>query len=79
LLAATGFVVGDSLIIRGSLESARVHNGRARRTTGVGSVACFEGTAVKVGKVPRAAEALPHSEGAAYKRQCREVAACLWD
>jgi len=33
----------------------------------------------KVGKVSRVAEALPHSEGAAYKRQGREVAACLRD
>ena len=79
LLAGTGFVDGDSLIIRGSLESAREHNGRARRTTGVGSTACLESTAVKVGKVPRVAEALPHSEGAAYKRRCREVAECQRD
>src|SRR2546428_756916 len=33
----------------------------------------------KVGKVSRVAEALPHSEGAPYKRQGREVAACLRD
>ena len=33
----------------------------------------------KVGKVSRVAEALTHSEGAAYKRQGREVAACLRD
>ena len=31
-------------------------------------MACVESAAVKVGKVPRVAEALPHSEGAAYKR-----------
>src|SRR5438552_13275956 len=31
----------------------------------------------KVGKVSWVASALPHSEGAAYKRQGREVAACL--
>ena len=39
----------------------------------------LESTAAKVGKVPRVVEALPHSEGAAYKRPGREVAACLWD
>jgi len=47
--------------------------------TGVWSTARLEGTAVKVGKVPRVAEALPHSEGAAYNRRGRESAACLWD
>ena len=34
---------------------------------------------MKVGKVSWAAEACPHSEGAAYKRQGREVVACLRD
>jgi hypothetical protein len=47
--------------------------------TGVGSAARVESTAGKVGKVSRVASALPHSEGAAYKRQGREVAACLRD
>ena len=79
LLAEAGLVVGDSVIIRGSLESPGEHNGKAWRTTGVGSAACTESTAAKVGKVPRVAEAFPHSEGAAYKRPGREVAACLWD
>jgi hypothetical protein len=79
LLAETGFVDGDALEIRGSLESPCEHNGMVRRTTGVGSTACIASTAVKVGKVPWVAEALPHSEGAAYKRLCREVAACLRD
>jgi hypothetical protein len=31
---------------------------------------------VKIGKVWWVAEALPHSEGATYKRQCREIVAC---
>ena len=61
--------VGDSLIIRGSLEPLCEYNGKARWTTGVGSAACRESTSVKVGKVSRVAEALPHSEGAAYKRK----------
>ena len=39
----------------------------------------MDSTAAKVGKVSRVAEALPHSEGAAYKRPGREVAACLRD
>ena len=42
-------------------------------------MARVEGTAVKVGKVSRVAEALPHSEGVAYKRQGREVATCPRD
>jgi hypothetical protein len=36
LLVEAGFVVGDSLIIRGSLESPCEYNGKAWRTTGVG-------------------------------------------
>ena len=39
----------------------------------------MDSAAGKVGKVSWVAEALPHSEGAAYKRHCREVAACLRD
>jgi len=39
----------------------------------------MDSTAGKVGKVSWVAEALPHSEGAAYKRHCREIAACLRD
>ena len=39
----------------------------------------MDSAAGKVGKVSRVAEALPHSEGAAYKRQGREVAACRRD
>ena len=39
----------------------------------------MDSAAAKVGKVSWVAEALPHSEGAAYKRQGREVAACLRD
>jgi hypothetical protein len=67
LLVETGIVSGDSIGFRGSLESLREHNGMAQRTAGVRSTARMEGTAAKVGKVPRVAEALPHSEGAAYK------------
>src|SRR5439155_6557892 len=47
--------------------------------TGVGSTARRDRTPGKVGKVSWVASALPHSEGAAYKRQGREVAACLRD
>ena len=39
----------------------------------------MDSAAGKVGKVSRVAEALPHSEGAAYKRHCREIAACRRD
>jgi len=39
-----------------------------REPTGVGSTARMDSTAGKVGKVSRVASALPHSEGAAYKR-----------
>ena len=63
-------VGGDSLIARGSLEPARAHTtGERAGLTGVGSAARVESTAVKVGKVSWVASALPHSEGAAYKRQ----------
>ena len=47
--------------------------------TGVWSMARVGSAAVKVVKVSRVAEALPHSEGAAYNRRGRESAACLWD
>ena len=47
--------------------------------TGAESAARVESTAVKVGKVSWVASALPHSEGAAYKRQGRESVACLRD
>ena len=50
-----------------------------REPTGVGSTARVDRTAGKVGKVSWVASALPYSEGAAYKRQGREVAACLRD
>ena len=46
---------------------------------GVGSTARMDGTGAKVGKVSRVASALPHSEGAAYKQQSCEDAACLRD
>ena len=68
LLAETASWVATRLIVRGSLKSSCEYNGKARRTAGVGSATCTESTVVKVGKVPRVAEALPHSEGAAYKR-----------
>jgi hypothetical protein len=58
---------GDYLIGRGSLESSSEYNGMTRWTAGVGSATCMESAAVKVGKVPWDAEALPHSEGVAYK------------
>jgi len=38
-----------------------------------------ESTAVKVGKVSRAASALPHSEGVAYKQQGCEIVTCRRD
>jgi len=64
----------------GSLESPSEYNGRAWRTAGAGSTTCTESTAVKVGKVPRDAEALPHSEGVAYKvKRNRNVPAGLAD
>ena len=53
--------------------------GGCRGPAGVGSTARADSTAVKVGKVSWVASALPHSEGAAYKRQGREIAACLRD
>ena len=53
--------------------------GGCRGPAGVGSTARADSTAGKVGKVSWVASALPHSEGAAYKRQSREVAACLRD
>jgi hypothetical protein len=53
--------------------------GGRREPTGVGSTARADSTAAKVGKVSWVASALPHSEGAAYKRQSREIAACLRD
>jgi hypothetical protein len=53
--------------------------GRGSGTTGVGSTARVERTVAKVGKVSWVASALPHSEGVAYKRQGREIAACLRD
>ena len=76
LLAETGVVGGDSLIDRGSLESLCGYNGKAQWTAGVGSTACVESTVAKVGKVPRVAEVLPHSEGAAYKREAKSQRAC---
>jgi hypothetical protein len=73
-------VGGDSLIVRGSLVPAACAQ-RERRAgpTGVGSAARVDSTAAKVGKVSWAASAFPHSEGAAYKRLGREVAACRRD
>jgi hypothetical protein len=59
--------VATLLVGGGSLESPSEYNGRARWTAGVESATCMESAAVKVGKVPRVAEALPHSEGVAYK------------
>src|SRR5205814_1660525 len=53
--------------------------GRGRGPAGVRSTARMDSATGKVGKVSWVAEALPHSEGAAYKRQGREVAACLRD
>ena len=51
----------------------------SRGPTGVWSMARVDSAAVKVGKVSRVAEALPHSEGAAYKQQCCEIVACSRD
>ena len=53
--------------------------GERQGPTGVGSAARVDSTAVKVGKVSWAASAFPHSEGAAYKRPDREIAACRRD
>ena len=50
--------VGDSLIIRGSLEPLCEYNGEGTVDHRVGSAACRESTSVKVGKVSRVAEAL---------------------
>jgi hypothetical protein len=73
-------VGGDSGTKRGSLASGCAGvTGQHPGPTGVWSTARLDSTAVKVGKVPRVAEALPHSEGAAYNRPGRESAACLWD
>jgi hypothetical protein len=70
---------GDSVFRGGSLASLIEHNGRDQRTTGVGSMARVERAVAKVGKVSWVALALPHSEGATYKRQCREIVACPRD
>lgn len=73
-------VGGDSLIVRGSLvPDARKTTGERAGPTGVGLAARVDSTAVKVGKVSWVASAPPHSEGAAYKRHGREVAACPRD
>lgn len=79
LLAEAGSCGGDSVLRGGSLASQFEDNGEGLRTTGVGSTARVESMVVKVGKVSWVASALPHSEGVAYKRQCREIAACLRD
>ncbi len=55
MLVEAGVVGGDSIGFRGSLELLREHNGMAQRAAGVGPMARRERTAVKVGKVPRAA------------------------
>jgi hypothetical protein len=78
LLAETAWWVATRVIRRGSLESSCEYNGKTWRTAGVGSATCTESTVVKVGKVPRVASALPHSEGVAYKQKS-EIAACLRD
>ena len=68
------------MIARGSLvPDARNITGERVGPTGVGSAARVDSTAVKGGKVSAVASALPHSEDVAYKRLCREVAACLRD
>ena len=79
LLAETGSVGGDSVVARGSLVSRRPHNGRGPRTHRRGSTARMDSATGKVGKVSRVAEALPHSEGAGYKRPGREIPACPRD
>ena len=73
-------VGGDSGTKRGSLalRCARA-TGQHLEPTGVWSTARLERAVAKVGKVPWVAEAHPHSEGAAYKRRCREITACLRD
>jgi len=79
LLAEAGIGGGNSVLRGGSLASRFQHNGKEPRTTGVRSTARVERTVAKVGKVSWVASALPHSEGAAYKQQGCEVAACLRD
>jgi hypothetical protein len=65
LLAETGLVGGDSLVVRGSLESRGQHNGRAPRThrRRVDGTRGRHGWESKVGKVSRVAEALSHTVG----------------
>src|SRR5262249_53110678 len=62
-----------------SLEPVRGTTGGRTGPAGVGSMARVESTAAKAGKVSWVASALPHSEGATYKRQCREIVACPRD
>src|SRR2546427_3883503 len=80
LLAETGsrgWRLGDKTRKPGIAAPAQREGGRG--PTGVRSTARMDSAAGKVGKVSRVASALPHSEDAAYKRQGREVAACLRD
>src|SRR5882724_13103782 len=70
LLAETGsrgWRLGDKTRKPGIAAPAQREGGRG--PTGVRSTARMDSAAGKVGKVSRVAEALPHSEGAAYKRQ----------
>src|SRR2546426_10484456 len=77
LLAETGsrgWRLGDKTRKPGIAVPAQRDKGRG--PTGVRSTSRMDSAAGKVGKVSQVAEALPHSEGAAYKRHCREIAAC---
>jgi hypothetical protein len=71
LLAETGLVGGDSLVVRGSLESRGQHNGRAPRThrRRVDGTRGRHGWESKVGKVSRVAEALSHTVGGRVEPQ----------
>ena len=53
--------------------------GGGREPTGVGSTARMDSAPGKVGKFSQVAEALPHGEGAGYKRQGREIPVCPRD
>ena len=74
---ACGWRLGSNSRQPGTLgaNTTGEHQGPA----GVWSMARVDSTAAKVGKVSWVASALPHSEGAAYKQQGCEVAACPRD
>src|SRR5262245_11217657 len=81
LLAEAGFRgwrLGDKARKPGIERRTRA-TGQPLEPAGVWSTARLDSQAAKVGKVPRVAEACPHSEGVTYKRRCREIVACRRD